>query len=278
MDAEELRSAFTGFYAARGHTLVPSASLIPHDPTVLFTIAGMVPFKPYFVGDEVPPWPRATSVQKCFRTVDIEVVGTTLRHFTFFEMLGNFSFGDYFKAEAIPFAWELFTEVLGIDADAALGDRPRIRRRGRRDLDRGRSGSAPERVQRMGEDNFWKMGETGPCGPSSEIYYDRGEEIGEGGGPAGGNEERYVELYNLVFMQYNRTPDGTLEDLPSRNIDTGAGLERVLPVLQGVSSPLRDRSDPAGHRDGRADHGRALRRTTSRPTCRFGYWPTTRGR
>ncbi len=124
MDAEELRSAFTGFYAARGHMVLPSASLIPHDPTVLFTIAGMVPFKTYFVGEEVPPSRRVTSVQKCFRTVDIEVVGTTLRHFTFFEMLGNFSFGDYFKEEAIPFAWELFTEVLGIDARPAVGDGP----------------------------------------------------------------------------------------------------------------------------------------------------------
>ncbi len=236
MDAEELRSAFTGFYAARGHTLLPSASLIPHDPTVLFTIAGMVPFKTYFVGEELPPSRRVTSVQKCFRTVDIEVVGTTLRHFTFFEMLGNFSFGDYFKSEAIPFAWELFTEVLGIDAgrlwvtvhesdDEAAELWTKV------------VGVPPERVQRMGEDNFWKMDVTGPCGPSSELYYDRADDIGSGGGPAGGDEERYVELYNLVFMQYNRTADGTLEDLPSRNIDTGAGLERILPVLQGVSSP-----------------------------------------
>lgn len=238
MDAEDLRSTFTGFYAARQHTVVPSASLIPHDPTVLFTIAGMVPFKPYFVGEEPPPWPRATSVQKCFRTVDIEMIGTTLRHFTFFEMLGNFSFGDYFKAEAIPFAWELFTEVLGIDADrlwvtvhqsddeaAELWTRT--------------VGVPGDRVQRMGADNFWKMGDTGtgPCGPSSELYYDRGEHLGPGGGPALGGEERYVELYNLVFMQYNQLPDGTTEDLPKRNIDTGAGLERVLPILQGVASP-----------------------------------------
>ncbi len=236
MDAEELRSAFTGFYAARGHMVLPSASLIPHDPTVLFTIAGMVPFKTYFVGEEVPPSRRVTSVQKCFRTVDIEVVGTTLRHFTFFEMLGNFSFGDYFKEEAIPFAWELFTEVLGIDArrlwvtvhesdDEAA------------EIWTDAVGVPADRVQRMGEDNFWKMDETGPCGPSSEIYFDRGESLGAGGGPGGGDEERYVELYNLVFMQYNRKADGTLEDLPSRNIDTGAGLERILPVLQGVASP-----------------------------------------
>jgi alanyl-tRNA synthetase len=235
MDAEELRSAFTGFYAARGHTIVPSASLIPHDPTVLFTIAGMVPFKTYFTGEEVPPARRVTSVQKCFRTVDIEVVGTTLRHFTFFEMLGNFSFGDYFKQEAIPFAWELFTEVLGIDpgrlwvtVHESDDEAAEVWIKG--------VGVPGERVQRMGDDNFWKMGETGPCGPSSELYFDRGEDLGPGGGPAAGNEDRYVELYNLVFTQYNRSADGKLEDLPSRNIDTGAGLERVLPVVQGVAS------------------------------------------
>jgi alanyl-tRNA synthetase len=234
MDAAGLRSAFTGFYAARGHARVPSASLIPHDPTVLFTIAGMVPFKPFFVGDEVAPWPRATSVQKCFRTVDIEIVGTTARHITFFEMLGNFSFGDYFKELAIPLAWELFTEVLGID-----GDRLWVTVHESDDEAAGiwleAVGFPLERLQRMGEDNFWKMGETGPCGPSSEIYYDRGQEFGEEGGPAR-DEDRYVELYNLVFMQYNRNEDGSLEDLPSKNIDTGAGLERVLPVLQGVPS------------------------------------------
>ena len=235
MRAQELRSAFTGFYAARGHQVVPSASLVPHDPTVLFTIAGMVPFKPYFLGDEPAPWPRATSVQKCFRTVDIDIIGTTLRHCTFFEMLGNFSFGDYFKADAIPFAWDLFTEQLGIDAD-------RLWVTVYEDDDEAEAiwieaaGVAPDRVQRMGDDNFWKMGDTGPCGPCSELYFDRGDDHGAPGGPAHGGEERFVELYNLVFMQYNRRADGTLEDLPRRNIDTGAGMERILPVLQGVSS------------------------------------------
>jgi len=236
MDAVELRSAFTGFYAERGHAVVRSASLIPHDPSVLFTIAGMVPFKPYFVGDEVPPWRRATSIQKCFRTVDIEMVGATTRHLTFFEMLGNFSFGDYFKADAIPFAWELFTEVLGIDGDR-LWVTVHESDDEAEELWIKSIGVPAERVQRMGEDNFWKMGDTGPCGPCSELYFDRGEEFGEGGGPAFGGDERYIELYNLVFMQYNRLPDGTTEDLPSPSIDTGAGLERVLPVLQGVSSP-----------------------------------------
>lgn len=236
MDANQLRAAFTGFFAARGHEVVPSASLIPHDPTVLFTIAGMVPFKPYFLGDEPAPWPRATSVQKCFRTNDIDVVGHTSRHGTFFEMLGNFSFGDYFKSDAIPFAWELFTETLGIEADRLwvtvyeTDDEAA-------DIWSKTVGVPAERIQRMGDDNFWKMGETGPCGPCSELYYDRGEQYGPPGGPAVGGDERYIELYNLVFMQYNRSADGKTEDLPRPSIDTGAGLERVLPVLQGVSSP-----------------------------------------
>ena len=231
MDAEDLRSTFTGFYAARQHVVVPSASLIPHDPTVLLTIAGMVPFKPYFVGDETPPWPRATSVQKCFRTVDIEIIGTTVRHFTFFEMLGNFSFGDYFKQDAIPFAWELLTEVLGIPSDR-LWVTVHETDDEAADIWTKTVGVPADRVQRMGADNFWTMGGTGqgPCGPSSELYYDRGEQFGASGGPASGGEERYVELYNLVFTQYNQLPDGTLEDLPKRNIDTGAGLERILPL------------------------------------------------
>ncbi|HMK63656.1 MAG TPA: alanine--tRNA ligase [Acidimicrobiales bacterium] len=235
MLAQELRKAFTDFYAQRGHRVVASASLVPTDPTVLFTIAGMVPFKPYFLGDEPAPWPRATSVQKCFRTVDIDIVGSTERHCTFFEMLGNFSFGDYFKADAIPFAWELMTEVLGVDAErlwVTVHD----------DDDEAEaiwleSVSFPaRRLQRMGEDNFWRMGDTGPCGPCSEIYYDRGPAHGPAGGPAHGGEERFIELYNLVFMQYNRRPEGELEPLPRTNIDTGAGLERILPVLQGVGS------------------------------------------
>ncbi len=236
IDAAGLRAAFTGYFRDHGHQVVPSASLVPFDPTVLFTIAGMVPFKPFFTGDEAAPWPRATSVQKCLRTVDIDVVGTTLRHFTFFEMLGNFSFGDYFKAEAIPFAWELLTGRLGID-----GDRLWVTVHDTDDeaeaLWRDGVGVPAERIQRMGDDNFWKMGNTGPCGPCSEIYYDRGEAHGAPGGPAAGGPERFVELYNLVFMQFNRAADGSMTDLPRRNIDTGAGLERLLPVVQGVASP-----------------------------------------
>ena len=233
--ADDLRAAFTRFFTERGHAAVPSASLIPHDPSVLFTIAGMVPFKPFFTGDEVPPWSRATSVQKCFRTVDIDVVGTTQRHCTFFEMLGNFSFGGYFKSEAIPFAWELVTEVLGID-----GDRTWITVHKSDDdaeqIWRDVVGVPPERIQRLGEDNFWKMGETGPCGPSSELFFDKGAGYGEGGGPAFGGSERFVEIWNLVFMQFNRSADGTTGELPRPSIDTGAGLERILPILQGVDS------------------------------------------
>jgi alanyl-tRNA synthetase len=260
--ADQLRAAFLNYFTERGHVLVPSASLIPHDPSVLFTIAGMVPFKPFFVGDESPPWTRATSVQKCFRTVDIDVVGTTERHCTFFEMLGNFSFGDYFKAEAIPFAWELVAEVLGID-----GDRLWVTVHESDDqaeqIWKDAVGVPPSRIQRLGDDNFWKMGPTGPCGPSSELFFDKGASYGAEGGPAFGGPERYIEIWNLVFMQYNRNEDGTTDDLPRPSIDTGAGLERILPVLQGVDSifdtdlfrPMIETAEAiSGRTYGREDH------------------------
>ena len=236
MDANGLRAAFTRFFADRGHAIVPSASLIPHDPSVLFTIAGMVPFKPYFQGEEPAPWPRATSVQKCFRTPDIEIIGTDTYHCTFFEMLGNFSFGDYFKAEAIPMAWELLTEVFGLDGDRLWitvheGDDEAEQ------LWIDKVGVRPERIQRMGDaDNFWAMGDTGPCGPDSEIFMDLGASYGHDGGPKHGGDARFVEIWNLVFMQYNRDADGTLSELPRKNIDTGMGLERILPVVQGHDS------------------------------------------
>jgi len=236
MDANELRAAFTRFFTERGHTAVPSASLIPHDPSVLFTIAGMIPFKPYFLGDEVAPWPRATSIQKCFRTPDIDIIGTDTYHCTFFEMLGNFSFGDYFKEEAIPLAWELLTEVFGLDGDrlwVTVHD----------DDDEAEQiwvdkvGFPIERIQRMGdEDNFWAMGDTGPCGPDSEIFIDKGAAYGEDGGPKHGGEQRFVELWNLVFMQFNRDAQDNRTELPHKNIDTGAGFERILPILQGHDS------------------------------------------
>ncbi len=236
MDANGLRAAFTRFFADRGHTVVPSASLIPHDPSVLFTIAGMVPFKPYFLGEEPAPWPRATSIQKCFRTPDIDIIGTDTYHCTFFEMLGNFSFGNYFKDEAIPMAWELLTEVFGLDGDRFWvtvheGDDEAEQ------LWIDKVGVRPERIQRMGdEDNFWAMGDTGPCGPDSEIFFDKGESYGHDGGPKHGGDQRFVEIWNLVFMQFNRDAKGVLTELPRKNIDTGAGLERILPIIQGLDS------------------------------------------
>jgi alanyl-tRNA synthetase len=241
LNANELRRAFTGFFVDRGHTLVPSMGLIPHHPAApMFANAGMNQFLPIILGEEpVPDPPRATSVQKCLRVKgkhdDIANVGVTGGHLTFFEMLGNFSFGDYFKAEIVPWAWELLTEGLKIDGDrlwATVHETDDEAAAIWRDA----VGLPPERIQRMGADNFWEMGETGPCGPSSEIYYDLGDAYGEPGGPAKGGEARFLEIWNLVFMQYNRHADGALTPLPLRIIDTGAGHERMLTVLQGVDS------------------------------------------
>ncbi len=240
MDANGLRRAFTTFFAERGHAVVPSAGLIPHHPKApLFTNAGMNQFLPFLLGEEAPPHNKTTSVQKCVRIRgkhdDIELIGRTTRHFTFFEMLGNFSFGDYYKEGAIGFAWELMTEVLGMDGDRLwvtvyeTDDEAAA-------IWRDTIGVPAERIQRMGEDNFWEMGDTGPCGPCSEIYYDRGPEFGPAGGPAHGGDERYLEFWNLVFKEYDRQPDGSLVDLPKPNIDTGAGLERWLSILQAVPS------------------------------------------
>ena len=236
--ADELREAFLAFFEARGHTRVPSASLIPHDPSVLFTVAGMVPFKPYFVGDEQSPYRRATSSQKCVRAGgkhnDLDDIGRTNRHFSFFEMLGNFSFGDYFKADAIGWAWELVTVDLGLDPTrlwvTVHESDDEAEKIWRNDV-----GLAPERIQRLGDDNFWRMGDVGPCGPSSEIFWDLGPEHGAGGGPAT-EGDRYIEIWNLVFMQFDQQADGSLLPLPKPSIDTGAGLERILFVLQGKSS------------------------------------------
>jgi alanyl-tRNA synthetase len=211
--ANELRRAFTGFFAERDHTVVASASLIPHDPTVLFTVAGMVPFKPYFTGDETPPYKRATTVQKCARAGgkhnDLDDVGRTARHLVFFEMLGNFSFGDYFKHDAIPFAWDFVTEVLAFDPERlwiTVHDSDDEAEEIWLDTD-----TVPKsRIQRMGDkDNFWQMAETGPCGPSSEIFVDMGPEFGPDGGPAHGGDARFIELWNLVFMQFDQSADGT---------------------------------------------------------------------
>ncbi len=236
--ADDVRRAFIDFFVARGHTEVPSASVIPVDKSVLFTIAGMIPFKSYFVGEETPPYLRAVSSQKCVRAGgkhnDLDDVGRTNRHFTFFEMLGNFSFGDYFKAEAIEWAWELVTEVLHLDVDrlwvTVHEEDDEAERIWRDDV-----GFPADRIQRLRDDNWWSMGDTGPCGPSSEIFWDLGPEHGPEGGPATGHD-RYIEVWNLVFMQYDQRPDGTRVPLPKPSIDTGAGLERLLMVVQGKTS------------------------------------------
>ncbi|NJQ01517.1 alanine--tRNA ligase [Streptomyces zingiberis] len=246
MESAEIRRRWLRFFEERGHTVVPSASLIADDPTLLLVPAGMVPFKPYFLGEVTPPYPRATSVQKCVRTPDIEEVGKTTRHGTFFQMCGNFSFGDYFKEGAAKFAWELLTTPV---ADGGYGlDPERLWITVYQEDDEAERiwrevvGVPAERIQRLGmEENYWSMGVPGPCGPCSEINYDRGPEFGPEGGPAV-NDERYVEIWNLVFMQYERGPGGpggktdfpVLGELPSKNIDTGLGLERLAMILQGV--------------------------------------------
>ncbi|MFG3285661.1 alanine--tRNA ligase [Streptomyces sp. NPDC048111] len=246
MESAEIRRRWLSFFEERGHTVVPSASLIADDPTLLLVNAGMVPFKPYFLGETKPPAPRATSVQKCVRTPDIEEVGKTTRHGTFFQMCGNFSFGDYFKEGAIKYAWELLTSSV---ADGGYGLEPeKLWITVYLDDDEAERiwhevvGVPKERIQRLGKkDNFWSMGVPGPCGPCSEINYDRGPEFGAEGGPAV-NDERYVEIWNLVFMQYERgAGEGKedfpiLGDLPSQNIDTGLGLERLAMILQGVQN------------------------------------------
>jgi alanyl-tRNA synthetase len=236
----ELRRAWTDFFAARQHTIVPSGSLIPTHPSApMFTNSGMMPFVPYFLGEEAVPWSpaRAASVQRCVRAGgkhnDLDAIGRSARHLSFFEMLGNFSFGDYFKREAIVWAWEFVTEVLELDGDR-LWVTVHESDDEAEDLWADEVGFPRDRIQRLGKDNFWEMGDTGPCGPSSEIFWDNGPELGPEGGPANpGSEERYVEIWNLVFPQYLRGSDGGLSDLPRKNIDTGAGLERILAALAG---------------------------------------------
>jgi alanyl-tRNA synthetase len=233
LSGSEIRSKFLDFYAQRGHKVLPSASLVPEDPTVLLTIAGMLPFKPIFLGQRQAEFPRATTSQKCIRNNDIENVGRTARHHTFFEMLGNFSFGDYFKEQAIAWAWELSTEVFGLpperlvvsvfkDDDEAFA------------IWRDQIGIPSHRIQRMGEeDNFWTSGPTGPCGPCSEIYYDFHPERGDDNIDLE-DDTRFIEFYNLVFMQYNQDVEGKRTPLKNKNIDTGLGLERMAQILQKV--------------------------------------------
>ena len=246
MESAEIARRFLSYFSERGHTVVPSASLIAEDPTLLLVNAGMQPFKPYFLGQASPPFQRATSAQKCVRTPDIEEVGKTTRHGTFFQMLGNFSFGDYFKEQAIPFAWELLTTP---ERDGGFGfPEDRLWATVYHDDDeafriwRDTVGVPESRIQRRGmADNFWSMGVPGPCGPCSEIYYDRGPDYGRDGGPIA-DEDRYLEVWNLVFMQFLRGEGAGKEgwpilgELPSRNIDTGMGLERMAAILQGVDN------------------------------------------
>ena len=245
MKTPEIRQSFTDFMVAREHTLVPSASLVPaaFDPSVMLTTAGMQPFKPYFLGEAEPPARRLTSVQKVFRTTDIDEVGTTARHLTFFQMMGNFSFGDYFKPLAIEMAWELSTGPWDLDPDRIWatvyrGDETVPPDDVARDLWISLTGVPAERVVALGGDNFWNAGPTGPCGPCSELYFDRGAAHGcDRPDCAPGCEcDRFLEYWNLVFMQYDRAADGSLTPLPAQNIDTGSGLERVAALLQGVHS------------------------------------------
>lgn len=245
MTSDEIRETFLSFFEQRDHLRLQSAPLVPtaHDPSVLLTTAGMHPLKPYFQGVEQPPATRLTSCQKCFRSTDIENVGNTLRHLTFFEMLGDFSIGDYFKEEVIAFAWELSTQGFGLDPEriwvTVFG--------GDEELGLGADEEAIELWQKVGvprerivecdrEDNFWQAGPTGPCGPCSELYLDRGLDFGEPGDLPAGENERFLEFWNLVFMQYDQNPVNTLTPLPSKNIDTGLGLNRFAAMLQGKES------------------------------------------
>ena len=241
MKSAEIRQAFLTFFEEQEHTIVPTSSLVPgNDPTLLFTNAGMVPFKDVFLGRDPRPYVRATSAQRCVRAGgkhnDLDNVGYTARHHTFFEMLGNFSFGDYFKRDAIRFAWVFLTETLGLPKEKLwvtvhISDDEAER------IWKDEIGIDPERFSKLDEDNFWQMGDTGPCGPSSEIFFDHGPDVW--GGPPGSPEEdgdRYIEIWNLVFMQFDRDAQGTLNPLPKPSIDTGMGLERVAAVMQGVHS------------------------------------------
>ena len=249
ISSAEIRKKFIDYFSGNGHEVVSSSPLVPaNDPTLLFTNAGMVQFKDVFIGQDKRPYNRAVSSQCCVRAGgkhnDLENVGYTARHHTFFEMLGNFSFGDYFKREAIQYSWEFLTDVMKLppeklwitvyeDDDEAA------------DIWLNEIGVNPDCLSRIGDkpgkkyesDNFWAMGDTGPCGPCSEIFYDHGEEIP--GGPPGTPEEdgdRYIEIWNLVFMQYNRDSEGKLTPLPKPSVDTGMGLERLAAIMQGVHS------------------------------------------
>lgn len=246
MKSQEITKRWIDFFVSKGHTAVPSASLVSSDPSLLFTVAGMVPFIPYLTAREEAPYSRATSVQKCIRTGDIEEVGKTARHGTFFQMCGNFSFGDYFKEDAIKFAWELLTTSVD---DGGYGlDPERLWVTVYEEDDEAKelwlknTGVPAGRIQKMGKaDNYWSTGQPGPAGPCSEIYYDRGPAYGVEGGPLA-DETRYIEIWNLVFMQYqidnvrSKVDFDITGELPKKNIDTGLGMERLAMILQGVEN------------------------------------------
>ncbi len=241
MTSAEIRQAFLEYFREQGHTIVGSSSLIPgNDPTLLFTNAGMVQFKDVFLGTDKRDYSRATTSQRCVRAGgkhnDLENVGYTARHHTFFEMLGNFSFGDYFKREAIGFAWTFLTQVLQLPAERLWITVHHSDDEAEK-IWKDEIGVDPERFSKLDEDNFWSMGDTGPCGPCTEIFFDHGPEVA--GGPPGSPDEdgdRYIEIWNIVFMQYNRSADGAMAPLPKPSVDTGMGLERVAAVLQQVHS------------------------------------------
>ncbi|MBK1725440.1 alanine--tRNA ligase [Halorhodospira neutriphila] len=295
MTSAQLRASFLEFFERRGHTVVPSAPLVPaNDPTLLFTNAGMVPFKEVFLGREQRGYSRAATSQRCVRAGgkhnDLENVGYTARHHTFFEMLGNFSFGDYFKREAIEYAWTFLTEVIGLPAErlwaTVYEDDDEAARIWLEEI-----GIDPARFRRIGaHDNFWSMGDTGPCGPCSEIFYDHGPEVP--GGPPGSEDQdgdRYIEVWNLVFMQYDRDAEGNLHPLPSPCVDTGMGLERLAAVIEGVHSNFETDLfvpliDAAGEIAGVSDRGNASLKVIADHirACAFlladGVLPATDGR
>ncbi|WP_227368994.1 alanine--tRNA ligase [Halomonas sp. M20] len=294
MKSADIRQAFLSFFEEQGHSIVPSSSLVPgNDPTLLFTNAGMVPFKDVFLGRDPRPYVRATSSQRCVRAGgkhnDLDNVGYTARHHTFFEMLGNFSFGDYFKQDAIRFAWSFLTGTLGLPKEKLwvtvhIGDDEAER------IWKDEIGIDPERFSKLDEDNFWQMGDTGPCGPSSEIFFDHGPEVW--GGPPGSPEEdgdRYIEIWNLVFMQFDRDAAGNMNPLPKPSIDTGMGLERIAAVMQGVHSNyeidlfqnlLTAAAEATGHEDNSAPSLRVI--ADHIRSCAFlivdGVLPSNEGR